>query len=685
MLLDGEKYESQEARAKLAAREKQVQEKEEMMVMEGHVCPVTRPRVTTESLYTDLKKNFYDAEKMKNVWCTVDAALYSIDSISDDLRMFLASAPPEENPAMIIKSSKGTTESRKKGRKTASTPRERKARLADASDGTEPDIIRRALQNLSLIGKPSVDGIAASVDFSGVRRGFVVKTPKKGKDPELLTHELVLGTELNRLRNHIPNFALIFGGFKCSPPDLVEKNGKFEKKPKEWCKSKQNGVRYVLYENVFIDDQKLNADFSDFAKSCTTEQWLSVYIATLLALQFASEAVGFTHNDLHSENILVRQTDKPLLVPYGLAKRTYYTYSDLIPTFIDYGRSVIRINDEWFGDYTQAGFGSDPEGTCPFQDAYKLLMFSLGDLQDANPAVFTQVSKIFNFFNAEETATEALATQRPFYYVIPYEVPQIKGKGLYDLIDYIVGLYPHLNLVYGEEIISEVDAVCPSGVAPTNATCRGTKSARETLINYTQPQSLEQLYNVAPFASKTQLQRMLDGMDNADALIKEKQIVLGESSDDLEALFKSDVQYTKTDYDNWVEAIGEWSRGGADMGEIASNYTTLREDATYYLGMLSILSSLYQHAKVLDFAEQHFMAKEGDRWIEDIRALYEEVMAESISNMFAVLGVANDYLWSLGSGYFELLQGEFDTPIDLMQDFLEPYVKRKYLDQCIGC
>jgi len=675
MLLDAEKYEGAKAREELARREQKVAEKEGRMLGEGHVCPVGRAPVTTQSLRQDLKKNFYDAEKMKHVWCTVDSALYSLDAIPDDLRAFVTSDSEKQSPMMHLKT--GLVPQKR------STPQERCKRVSQPNDGTNPSFVRQSLKNLSLIGKPSADGIAASADFGGVKRGFVLKTPKKGKDPELLTHELIVGTELNKLRRHIPNFALVFGGFKCSPPELS--NDRKTSRVRKWCETTADGVRYVLYENVFIDDQELNADFRDFVKSCTTEKWLQVYVQTLLALQFATEAVGFTHNDLHTENILVRETDQPLLVPYGLRKGTYYTYSKLIPTFIDYGRSVLQIDGEWFGDYTQAGFGSNPEGACPLQDAYKLLMFSLADLQDANPAVFMQVSRIFQYFNTEETVTEALAAQRPFYYVVPYEVPGFCEEELYGLIDYVVESFPHLNLVHDANIVPEVGAVCPTGVAPTDATCRGSVAARETLVNYTQPQNLEELYEVAPFAPDTELERMVANFPRIQEQIDEVQRAVRADADALEDAFARDRQYSDGYYQLWEKEAARWREGGADMREIAEMYNDLRDDALAYLAYLSVLAALYQHAKVLDFAEARFLQLDGSRWQEDIRGLYDDVMAESVAAMFAVLGVALDYLKEIDREYSVQLEGEFDTPIDLLQDYLEPYVERKYLDACIDC
>jgi hypothetical protein len=77
--------------------------------------------------------------------------------------------------------------------------------------------------------------------------------------------------------------------------------------------------------------------------------WIFQVVATLTFLQ---NAVSFTHNDLHTNNILWRRTDKPYLY-YRLKGRTIWrvpTYGKIF-SLIDFGRSIFRIGKhQWISD-----------------------------------------------------------------------------------------------------------------------------------------------------------------------------------------------------------------------------------------------------------------------------------------------------------------------------------------------
>jgi hypothetical protein len=77
--------------------------------------------------------------------------------------------------------------------------------------------------------------------------------------------------------------------------------------------------------------------------------WIFQVVATLTFLQ---NALSFTHNDLHTNNILWRRTDKPYLY-YRLKGRTIWrvpTYGKIF-SLIDFGRSIFRIGKhQWISD-----------------------------------------------------------------------------------------------------------------------------------------------------------------------------------------------------------------------------------------------------------------------------------------------------------------------------------------------
>src|SRR5690606_9854597 len=78
--------------------------------------------------------------------------------------------------------------------------------------------IRLYIHNLRELGINTSDKYALIGDFENVKDMFLMKV---SRSPEIdnLSHELIIGIYgTNSLRKHIPNYAYIYGGFKCSPP-----------------------------------------------------------------------------------------------------------------------------------------------------------------------------------------------------------------------------------------------------------------------------------------------------------------------------------------------------------------------------------------------------------------------------------------------------------------------------------
>lgn len=64
----------------------------------------------------------------------------------------------------------------------------------------------------------SAEGIIAVSGIMGSEKFINIKYPKKENDEESLLYEIAIGTALNRLRKHIPNFRYTYGGFYCGIP-----------------------------------------------------------------------------------------------------------------------------------------------------------------------------------------------------------------------------------------------------------------------------------------------------------------------------------------------------------------------------------------------------------------------------------------------------------------------------------
>jgi hypothetical protein len=93
-------------------------------------------------------------------------------------------------------------------------------------------------------------------------------------------------------------------------------------------------------ENTF-DDLILNEDLSH-------EEWYSAFMQIIMILITYQKAFSFTHNDLHTNNVMYNLTDKKFI--FYCYKKKYYK----VPTFgrifkiIDFGRSIYKFDGKLF-------------------------------------------------------------------------------------------------------------------------------------------------------------------------------------------------------------------------------------------------------------------------------------------------------------------------------------------------
>ena len=99
------------------------------------------------------------------------------------------------------------------------------------------------------------------------------------------------------------------------------------------------GMEYC--ENTF-DDLILSDELKD------EKEWFSAFMQIIMILITYQKTFAFTHNDLHTNNVMYNSTDKKFL--YYLYKKKYYK----VPTFgrlfkiIDFGRSIYKYDGKIF-------------------------------------------------------------------------------------------------------------------------------------------------------------------------------------------------------------------------------------------------------------------------------------------------------------------------------------------------
>ena len=289
--------------------------------------------------------------------------------------------------------------------------------------------IRHYIRKLRRIGEESVDGYAMVGDLEHEDAAFVLKAPRGNGDD--LVHEYFIGLMgTNKLRFYVPNFAYMYGAFKCSPPIIGE-----DSQVESWCSTSPHKVNYILYENI-SPSVSLNRYIRN---GCTARQWLEIYMQVLYALNVANEKIGFTHYDLHSDNVLVRDIGEGMFqIPYNTENgRTEYMEVGKVATIIDFGISRIRSGQESYGIYNMFPWGVFPTKVYPMHDAYKLLMMSARTMVSSGNDDCLRVAKvIFRFFNKQEDILEAVRDQSKYYYYLPY-IKGVSDVGIFNLTRYI--------------------------------------------------------------------------------------------------------------------------------------------------------------------------------------------------------------------------------------------------------
>jgi len=273
------------------------------------------------------------------------------------------------------------------------------------------------------IGGLSAAGVAMMSGIKELKSMVVIKAPRRPGFDNLI-HEYfvavgggfrsasgaprsVIGT--NMLRKVCLNYAQILGAFRCGPPDIDP----LSKRLRSWCDTTMPSayVNYVVYEKI------PGPDINKMAKSGMTA---TLFITSMLQIAFALELGqmynGFTHYDLHYENVIMREANpsnptEEVQIPFVFTEdMTYYVESAYIPTIIDFGRSHIQtpppglnqgVEVEHFGyhdAYLRENYGVFADKARPYYDIYKILGFTLFAMRQAQNPAFLEVWPIMGFF-----------------------------------------------------------------------------------------------------------------------------------------------------------------------------------------------------------------------------------------------------------------------------------------------
>lgn len=300
--------------------------------------------------------------------------------------------------------------------------------------------LKSTISGLKQIGDESVSGYALKADANDMSGLVVVKVPRKKESETDLIHELFVGLYgINKMRRYVPNFAMVYGGFKCSRPIINPATKEVE----SFCDvDSPDKFQCVLYESIIP-----SKSFADFILECSPDDFIDFYLQACLSTDMAASKIGYTSYDAHNGNWLKRSVKFDghdyFAIKYKdpRTKKESYVVTHFVATAIDYGYSTINhqgvdigSNHEWLAPYIE-------EGPWPLYDAYKLLMFSAQTLAtskatDNRATIYEMIQKIFRFFNSSESLASAVNLQSKFY----YQLPKTDVTGRYtigDLVEHI--------------------------------------------------------------------------------------------------------------------------------------------------------------------------------------------------------------------------------------------------------
>jgi len=150
-----------------------------------------------------------------------------------------------------------------------------------------------------------------------------------------------------------------------------------------------------------------------FSNDLTNDEWLSALMQIIMTLITYQKAFSFTHNDLHTNNVMYNETDKKFLF-YKFKGKVYR-----VPTFgrifkiIDFGRSIYKVNGKTYcsDSFSPGGDAATQYNTEPYFNEKKprlepnysfdlcrlacsIFDFMVDDIKDVNKCAKDPVKKI---------------------------------------------------------------------------------------------------------------------------------------------------------------------------------------------------------------------------------------------------------------------------------------------------
>lgn len=259
------------------------------------------------------------------------------------------------------------------------------------------------------IGEPSAYGVVRRNKIKDINNSeFVLKATlpdpgKPGENAKASQHELAVGLKMNDLRALMPNFVLTLGGFACqSPEDLSQ-----------LC---TGGVRVSYIAQEYIKGFTMK----NLLRKYPIKEFdvVALMLQVLVSTSVASNRNGFTHYDLHVDNVMLypflglvingqtlyeqNESFKKLTSgkPSNNVRFNYHVTADVVisvPAYfcamvIDFGKSYVAgLRSYHVVEETREAYGMMSDESRPWVDVYGFLMSVFENLLDYRPEMMIEV------------------------------------------------------------------------------------------------------------------------------------------------------------------------------------------------------------------------------------------------------------------------------------------------------
>ena len=203
-----------------------------------------------------------------------------------------------------------------------------------------------------ILSQSSANGVVSILTIGNSNLLMKYAMNEMTSDPS--SYEYYVGLTLNNLRKkNVFGFSLLYGRTRCS---FNESNGEF-------CKN-ENKKTLLFYEFVRSENDKIQSLYNYITTETVENETdkkryesniLNILLFLLFSLQTAQDDYGFTHYDLHLDNILLIKLEQAREFTIEYNKILYNIRLEYLPFIIDFGRSHInkstKINEFVFNDY----------------------------------------------------------------------------------------------------------------------------------------------------------------------------------------------------------------------------------------------------------------------------------------------------------------------------------------------